>query len=295
MNRIVNTAVVGVTVLLLAGCGNNNHASSVKSNIIKTPLKLTNVRESEASTDKQGKFTLHIQTEKGAKTTVSLENSVGDNIGKPYTFKLDSKGQGQVKITLQKNWDTKVYRVTSKINSKKATSKDFVLDNKSTARSEYVRELKEKKEAKRISSSIEESKEDKEFSEEDSNTSTETSSTESSSSSVKYKKVGLERFVMNPDKYESTNIQTTGTVTYIQQIPDEDGMDFVVIVPAESYTGHGIASQYGTVAQIETDIIKNKGIGKGSTITVYGSGLTDAVKLKGHTLSSSIIVDKVSN
>lgn len=297
MSRVLKAAIVGVILLTLVGCGHKSSVGSAVKSLNKTPLKLVNVKDSEAATNKKGKFILRIQTDKDAKAVIHMENSVGDNVGQPYTFKLNSKGQGHVSMTLQKNWDTKVYRVSAKVGNKKATSKDFVVDNKSTARQAYVEAKDAKKDSKRMSSKIAESKEERELNEEDSESSSSTASTSAStkSSSDGYKKVDLEKFVMDPDKYQATNIRTTGIATYIQHVPNEAGMDFVVIVPEESYTGHGMASQYGTVAQIETDTVKSKGIGQGSTITVYGGGLTDAVKLKGKTISSSIIVDKVTN
>ena len=296
MNKIANIAMIGATVLLLGGGGNSGSGSATPAN--KTALKLVNTKDSEASTDKQGKYTLHIQTDENADATISMENAAGRNVGEPHTFKLNSKGQGQIKIKLQKNWENKIYRVSAKVGSKEKTSKDFILDNKSTARDQYLQAKDAARDSKRISSSIAESKQEKKWSEEDAeaeSTTQSSSATTKSSASDRYKKVDLETFVMNPDKYQSTDIRTTGTVTYIQHVPNEAGMDFVVIVPSESYTGHGMASQYGTVAQIETDTVKSKGIIRGSEITVYGGGLTDAVNLKGKTISSSIIVDKVTD
>ncbi|GAX05403.1 lipoprotein precursor [Secundilactobacillus pentosiphilus] len=295
----IGVALFFILLVIIFALGVHSKQQSKKVKKPLTNLRLLNT-DDPVLTDKNGNFTLKMKSTSTAKISVYRENqdTLSDS-GKPYPVKKVSTNEYQSTIHLSPEQNQISIDVNAKSKNHKKTSTSFDLSNNSDAAKAFENGQSSRASSESVAESLATKKALDEIS---SNKKAYSESSESSKNNATqstttggYKKVGLEKFVMNPDKYESTNIQTTGTVTYIQQIPDEDGMDFVVIVPAESYTGHGIASQYGTVAQIETDTIKSKGIGKGSTITVYGSGLTDAVKLKGHTLSSSIIVDKVSN
>lgn len=292
--------MTGFALLSLAGCGHKAATKTAKPKADKTSLKLVNVKDSEASTNNHGKFTLHIQTDKRAKATISMENSVGDNIGKSYTFKLNYKGQGQTTITLKKSWDTKIYRVSAKSGSKARVSKDFVLDNASTARQQLLDAKAAAKKAKRIA----ESKKDKAESESESaqvssEVANQSKSSDTKTSSSKFPKryhhVSLATFAQNPESYENKFIWTTGSVVYVQKQPDDKNMYYVVIAPEDSSTSSGYSDGHGTVANIDIDNMRSSNISEGDTISVAGSGMTDAVKVNGKTVNSMIEVDQVTN
>ncbi|WP_203642896.1 toxin Cry1Ac domain D-VI-related protein [Levilactobacillus andaensis] len=99
----------------------------------------------------------------------------------------------------------------------------------------------------------------------------------------KYKRVSLEDFTGNPDKYDQKLIKVTGNVTYIQRESDNDTMDYVVLSNADN--------SVATVTEIEVEDMHSHHISEGSNITVLGGGLTKTVKLNDHTLESDIIVD----
>lgn len=124
------------------------------------------------------------------------------------------------------------------------------------------------------------------------------SSKKKSSNKVKvgglsFSKVSLETFTANPDKYEGKNIQTSGSVYYIQKNPDNKTMYFVILVPTDEYSTSGYADGSGTVAQIDVDTMKESNIKTDDQITVDGSGLVGTVSLNGKEIASSIIVDYV--
>lgn len=113
-------------------------------------------------------------------------------------------------------------------------------------------------------------------------------------SSYRYKKVSLTSFTEDTSSYASKNIQTSGTVAYIQKNPDDSTMYYAVIVPQDEYDSTGYSTGHGTVTEIDVDSMKDNDIHEGDTITVRGGGLQDTVKLNGKTLNSDIIVDSVS-
>jgi len=139
---------------------------------------------------------------------------------------------------------------------------------------------------------------DKEASSDESDNEESSSTTTHKSNKVKvgglsYSKVSLETFTANPDKYEGKNIQTSGSVYYIQKNPDNKTMYFVILVPTDEYSTSGYADGNGTVAQIDVDTMKENNIKTDDQITVDGGGLVGTVSLNGKEIASSIIVDYV--
>lgn len=152
-----------------------------------------------------------------------------------------------------------------------------------------------------ISESISESKEDSEIAasvsksfQESMSKSDKQSSTKSSYSS-RYKKISLTEFTENTSAYVDKDIQTTGSVIYIQKKSDDHTMYYVVIVPQDEYDSSDYSTGHGTATEISADDVSDHDIHEGDTITVRGGGLQDTVELNGETLNSDIIVDSVSN
>ena len=122
----------------------------------------------------------------------------------------------------------------------------------------------------------------------------ESDSKSQSQSGSRYKKVSLAEFTEDTSSYEGTDIQTSGTVAYIQKNPDDDTMYYAVIIPQDEYDSSGYSTGHGTVTEIDVDTMKENSIHEGDTITVRGGAMTDTLKLNGKTLNSDIIVDSVS-
>jgi len=119
------------------------------------------------------------------------------------------------------------------------------------------------------------------------------SSTKSSYSS-RYKKISLSEFTEDTSAYVGKDIQTTGSVIYIQKKSDDHTMYYVVIVPQDEYDSSSYSTGHGTATEVSADDVNDHAIQEGDTITVRGGGLQDTVKLNGKTLNSDIIVDSVS-
>lgn len=124
--------------------------------------------------------------------------------------------------------------------------------------------------------------------------SNEDKSDKSTKQTPQYVGISLTKFTENTDNYIGKNIQTRGTVAYIQKNPDDDTMYYAVIIPQDEYDSSGYSTGHGTVTEMDVDTMKENSIHEGDTITVRGGAMTDTLKLNGKTLNSDIIVDSVS-
>lgn len=306
MKKGITMLLSAVALFSLAGCG---HKPSDK-----TPLQLTNVKSYEAKTDGTGKFTVQIKSDKDAKVTIATEIKNGTALVDTRTVKLDKNGKGSATVSVTGHHEDGMFMIKAKSGTLRRTSKDFLLDNNSKEYSTWVAQKNYAKDLKKHKESIADSKESaSESKEADSQYSSESrkKASESASSAAEstqsshaktgnakvgnssYKIVSLNELSENPDKYDGENIQTSGTILYIQKNPDDSTMYFAVIDSRDSSTSSGYSDGHGSVAQIDVDTMKEYNLTEGDDITVDGGSVPGTVTVNGKKVKSSIIVDYV--
>lgn len=286
--------VLLVASLTLTGCTSHKEKSVSSTKPKQTKIQLLGNFKS----DSKGIYMLRGKTNSKAKVWYHYKS--GSKVSKD-TFHANKAGN--FKILVKNNSSSQKatsIEVNVKANGMKTNFDVASIENKSSAflsqRSEKYKltsnekaaltasELREssKKASENESLKAVEESEDREY-----------NSTKSSYKS-RYKKVSLVKFTQNTSAYDGKDIQTSGTVVYIQKNPDDNTMYYAVIVPKDEYDSSGYSTGHGTVTEIDVDTMKDKNIHEGDTITVRGGGLQDTVKLNGKRLNSDIIVDSVS-
>lgn len=291
--------MVATGLMALSGC---SESSSNK----KTPLKLSNVKASEAHADKNGNFVVKLKTSKNANVKANLESNAG-SIGQALKVHQSKNGHFYFSAHINSSKDGQLIMVSSMEHGFKRNSTDFLLDNnpkrlkKHEAKEASIQKIKDKKD------SIQEKKDEKDAKEgsiyaeresieakkESQKAANKASSAKSNTSHSQYKHVSLTAFSQDPYKYDGALISTSGSVVDIQKEPDNPDLYYVVIVPRDKYSSSGYTEGSGTVTEIDVDTMKENSIHEGDTITVQGSGSTDSVTLNGKTLKSDIVVNNV--
>lgn len=111
---------------------------------------------------------------------------------------------------------------------------------------------------------------------------------------ISYEKVAMTDLTDVPEDYDGSNIQTRGTITFIQRDHSNQNMYFVVMVPKDSSTSSGYADGHGIVAQIDIDTLKDNNLTEGDDITINGGALQNEVTVNNKTVKMSVIVDSVT-
>ncbi|KJW12834.1 hypothetical protein [Levilactobacillus spicheri] len=111
---------------------------------------------------------------------------------------------------------------------------------------------------------------------------------------ISYEKVSMTTLTDTPEDYDGSNIQTRGTITFIQRDKSNSNMYFVVMVPKDSNTSSGYADGHGIVAQIDIDTLKDNNLTEGDDLTIDGGALQNEVTVNNKTVKMSVIVDSVT-
>lgn len=111
---------------------------------------------------------------------------------------------------------------------------------------------------------------------------------------ISYEKVSMTTLTDTPEDYDGSNIQTRGTITFIQRDKSNSNMYFVVMVPKDSNTSSGYADGHGIVAQIDVDTLKDNNLTEGDDLTIDGGALQNEVTVNNKTVKMSVIVDSVT-
>ncbi|HIW72408.1 MAG TPA: hypothetical protein H9875_07265 [Candidatus Levilactobacillus faecigallinarum] len=111
---------------------------------------------------------------------------------------------------------------------------------------------------------------------------------------ISYEKVSMTTLTDTPEDYDGSNVQTRGTITFIQRDKSNSNMYFVVMVPKDSNTSSGYADGHGIVAQIDVDTLKDNNLTEGDDLTINGGALQNEVTVNNKTVKMSIIVDSVT-
>lgn len=268
--KIIGPFVIGS--ILLSGC----QSSAKSGNNIKDNKKVTNV---SLRLKKNRIYDINHaegKTVKGASVIFVPENKHNDvekiKAGSDGTFYEDALVPGRYVVYAKKDGiksnkhQLRVMSYLTTHNTPSSKTADTDSDSKSSSISASIDSS--------VSASLDESVKKQ----------NENSSTKSSYRS-KYKRVSLESFTDNPDKYDQKLIKVTGTVTYIQRNSDNNTMDYIVLSNSDNTAA--------TVAEAEVEDMHSHHISEGSNITILGGGLTKTVKLNGKTLESDIIEDFV--
>lgn len=291
--RAINLVLL-VASLTLTGCTTHKEKSVSSEKPKQTKIQLLGNFKS----DSKGIYTLRGKTDSKAKVWYHYKS--GSKVTKD-TFHANKSGDFKilVKNNSSSQKDTSI-EVNVKANGMKANFDVASIENRSSEflshRSEKYKLTSSEKAAIVSSESRESSKkasEDESLKVVEESESRKYNSTKSSSKS-RYKKVSLTKFTENTSAYDGKDIQTSGTVVYIQKNPDDDTMYYAVIIPQDEYDSSGYSTGHGTVTEIDVDTMKENSIHEGDTITVRGGAMIDTLKLNGKTLNSDIIVDSVS-
>lgn len=270
MLKIIGPLMIGT--ILLSGCqsstkNSNNARGNKKATSVSLQLKKNKIYDINHA---EGK------TVKGASVIFVPENKHNDvekiKAGSDGTFYEDALVPGRYVVYAKKDGiksnkhQLRVMSYLTTHNTPSSKTADTDSDSKSSSISASIDSS--------VSASLDESVKKQ----------NENSSTKSSYRS-KYKRVSLESFTDNPDKYDQKLIKVTGTVTYIQRNSDNNTMDYIVLSNSDNTAA--------TVAEVEVEDMHSHHISEGSNITILGGGLTKTVKLNGKTLESDIIEDFV--
>lgn len=249
----------------------------------KTKLSLSGNFESNA----KGIYHLNGNTDPKAKVWYNYKS--GSRIIKNT---LHANKDGQFQIVVKNSSPTQEYTdVEINVRLRDLESNSNVASIINNSANFKLRESKDEKKALTYSESKESAEKAQESSDyraasnkSDNVTTVPHSSTRASNS--RYKKISLDTFIANPESYDGKDIQTTGTVSYIQRKPSDNTMDYVVLNNSNSTAA--------TVTEIEVESVHAHHITENTHIVVKGGGLTKTVKLNGQVLKSDIIVDSIS-
>ncbi|VDG33329.1 Lipoprotein [Lactobacillus plantarum ZJ316] [Lactiplantibacillus mudanjiangensis] len=275
MKKVVTGIITGLALITLAGCGTS---SSTKS-------ESDNSSQAVASSKKAA-------IDNAEAAVISLFNDQEqDHIAKNLSLSKVAKVKAIVDSLPSGKAKNEMLKSIKNAKSQVIAAAEFSEDNKKSNASESKREASKEKEAS-ISQSQSFASHKSSVAASKSKSKAKKSSTATTSVKSRYKKISLEDFATNPEKYEGKDIETSGHVTYVQKKPDDPDVYYVAILPKDNYSSSGYS--FGSVTEVNIDTMQETPIHVGDNITVRGSGLTGGVQFRGKTLRADIVVDDVT-